>query len=82
MRWRRAAAAVEDVGDDKLHEQRRHRVQTCLQFTACRQDRGQRDAFAHQDRGGVEQPATDMDDAITIDIDVAEADRFLKLPRA
>ena len=78
MRWWRAATAVEDVGDDKIHEQRRDLVQACLQLTACRQERGQRDALAYQDSGEVEQSATDVDDAISVDIDVAEEDRFFK----
>ncbi len=39
---------------------------------------GQRDAFAYQDSGGLEQPATGVDDTISIDVDVAEADRFFK----
>ena len=31
-----------------------------------------------QDGGGVEQPAADADNVISIDIEVAKADRFLK----
>jgi hypothetical protein len=78
LRRRCAAVAVEDRGDDKLQEQGRQLVQARLQLTASGQDRGQRDAFAHQGGGGVEQSAADMGDTLAIDLDVAEADRFGK----
>jgi hypothetical protein len=76
VRWRHATAADEHVGDDKLDEQRCDAVQACLQLTAGGQDRGQRDALAHQGSGGVEERAADADDTISVDHEIAEADRL------
>ncbi len=62
------------MGNGKLDEQRCDGVQMCLQLTAGGQDRRQRDALAHQGSGSVEQPAADVNDTISVDHDVAEAD--------
>lgn len=49
-----------------------------LQLAARGGDCPQGDTLAHQDRGGLEQPAADEGDAITIDLDVPEPGGLLE----